>query len=390
MFPLHNESWRLHDLHRYQILDTPPEQAYDDLVKLAAQMCQVPIALISLVDRDRQWFKAKAGLDICETSREVAFCHHTIQHPEAILVVPDALQDPRFCENPLVTGEPNIRFYAGCSLVTPKGMAIGTLCIIDYQPRTLTQEQQEALGALSRQIVNLLEMRLALEAEQRLQQFKSQLITQISHEIRTPLGIISSSAGILDMYAPKLSDEARQKHHCRIQTAVSHLARLVDDAIALDALENGQIVPLVEACDIQEICTLLAQEIRLSYGRQINFLTIPEVGDVLLFTDRCLLSSLVSNILIYLVQHSAQDGCINLEIGTDGDSLVIRIEDPDVEMSPADLQAAFSTPAAAIAANVGLSLANSRRLAERMGWPMCLQNEASQGTSVCIHIPLGR
>ncbi|MBD0335426.1 MAG: GAF domain-containing protein [Cyanobacteria bacterium Co-bin13] len=152
------EAARLEALRQYRILDTPSEQAYDDITALAAFICDVPIALISLVDADRQWFKSKVGVDVNETSRNVSFCAHAILG-ESILIVKDALQDERFDANPLVTCAPNIRFYAGVPLRTPEGHLIGTLCVIDHQPRELSEHQIKTLEALARQVVMQLELK---------------------------------------------------------------------------------------------------------------------------------------------------------------------------------------------------------------------------------------
>ncbi|MGB7084470.1 MAG: sensor domain-containing phosphodiesterase [Phormidesmis sp.] len=152
------ETLRLAKLQDYSILDTLPEAAYNDIVELAAHICQTPIALVSLIDADRQWFKANVGLDVAETPRDIAFCHHTIQGSD-VMVVEDTHQNPRFCDNPLVSGPPYIRFYAGAPLLTPDGYALGSLCVIDYKPRQFTAQQQQALQALSRQVVAQLELR---------------------------------------------------------------------------------------------------------------------------------------------------------------------------------------------------------------------------------------
>ncbi len=156
-----NESDRLHSFCQYQILDTEPEVGFDDLTNLAACICNTPIALISLIDAQRQWFKAKVGTDLVETARDIAFCSHTILQPD-LLLVPDALTDERFATNPLVTAEPYIRFYAGVPLITPDGHALGTLCVIDFIPRELNPSQLEALKALGRQVIAQLELRRKL------------------------------------------------------------------------------------------------------------------------------------------------------------------------------------------------------------------------------------
>ena len=149
---------RLEALRAYNILDTPSEQVYDDITTLAAFICDVPIALISLVDADRQWFKSKVGLNVSETPRDVSFCAHAILS-KGTMVINDALNDERFVNNPLVTCAPNVRFYAGVPLTTPDEQEIGTLCVIDHQPRKLSDAQKKTLEALARQVVMQLELR---------------------------------------------------------------------------------------------------------------------------------------------------------------------------------------------------------------------------------------
>jgi len=153
-----NEVERLAALKEYHILDTGTEQSYDDITTLAAHICEVPIAMISLVDEVRQWFKSKVGVEQQQTSRDVAFCAHAILQNEPF-IVGDATKDRRFADNALVTGEPYIRFYIGIPLINPEGLALGTLCVVDHQPRQLSAAQQEALQALSRQVMALLELR---------------------------------------------------------------------------------------------------------------------------------------------------------------------------------------------------------------------------------------
>jgi len=153
-----NESTRLKVLWQYDVLDTVPEEVFDDLTDLAAHICETPIALISLVDENRQWFKSRIGTTVNETSRDISFCAHAILS-DGLLVIPDATKDPRFKKNPLVTGPQKIRFYAGAPLLTPDGHALGTLCVLDKKPRHLRPEQKQALVVLAHHVVSQLELR---------------------------------------------------------------------------------------------------------------------------------------------------------------------------------------------------------------------------------------
>jgi len=180
-----DEERRLATLGRYGVLDTPPEQAFDDLTRLAAQVLATPIALVSLIDHDRQWFKSRVGLEVCSTPREFAFCDHAIRS-DAVMVVEDARLDPRFAHNPLVTGDPSIRFYAGAPLIAEDGSGLGTLCVIDRQPRQFDAAQRETLALLARQVMaqlTLLRQSRHLESLLHDLQDRNQLLNQLSQRV---------------------------------------------------------------------------------------------------------------------------------------------------------------------------------------------------------------
>ncbi len=208
--PLPNETERYAELLRYDILDTAPEADFDDIVKLASLLCDTEISLISLVDNRRQWFKAKTGLDADETSVDIAFCSHAL-HQDHVFEVVDATQDERFHDNPLVTGYPHIRFYAGQPLNSAQGYKLGTLCIIDREPRQLGERERYILKILGKQVEKQLELRLKVKqmAEslavieeqkkelQSLNLLQSQVLSVLSHDLRTPL---ASLEGVLDLF----------------------------------------------------------------------------------------------------------------------------------------------------------------------------------------------
>jgi anti-sigma regulatory factor (Ser/Thr protein kinase) len=204
-----NEKVRVQALHSYKILDTDPERAFDDLTVLASHICETPIALISLIDTDRQWFKSRVGVNITETPREVAFCNKAIQQSD-LFVVPDATKDPRFSSNPLVVNDPKIRFYAGAPFTSSSGYPLGTLCVVDMVPRELSAGQKNALRALSRQVQaqlelrrNLLELRTALAERDRAEMERDGTIVELQHaldHVRRLSGLLPAcSACKLDM-----------------------------------------------------------------------------------------------------------------------------------------------------------------------------------------------
>jgi len=199
-----DENNRIIALKSYDILDTLPQQEYDDLTRLASEICQTPVSLISLLDDKRQWFKSHYGLAVSETPREYAFCNHTIMNPDDVTVVPDSRQDERFRNNPLVTGDPYVIFYAGVPLVDSNGFALGSLCVIDHEAKQLTENQLATLKILGKQVVKLLELRKAnsdlVKAKQVLQKRNEQLDQIVEQQELSNISIQKSAADLLETH----------------------------------------------------------------------------------------------------------------------------------------------------------------------------------------------
>ncbi|MEI4261256.1 sensor histidine kinase [Roseovarius sp. D0-M9] len=210
-----NQAARLERLRSYDILDTPRDSDFDDIALLASQICGTAISVVNLIDADRQWFKAEVGLGVRETPLETSICSHVILEEEFV-EIPDTLEDPRMANNPLCTGDPGLRFYAGALLKSDDGLPLGTLCVLDYAPRILTPHQRDALRVLSRQVMAQMDMRRALNANKLLRQ-------EIDHRVKNSLQSLSSLVGIQERRAA--GNEARkalQTVHSRIE-AVSRL-----------------------------------------------------------------------------------------------------------------------------------------------------------------------
>lgn len=253
-----NEEIRLRVLNEYEILDTDAEKIFDDLTQLASEICETPISLISLVDPNRQWFKSKYGIDANETEREVAFCAHAILQ-EHVFEIQNALLDDRFCDNPLVINDPNIRFYAGMPLITPNGSAIGTLCVISDKPKKLNKNQINALTILGNEVITQLELRLsnkklsvALEHKKNhnieleslkveadnANTLKGQFLANMTHELRTPLhGILNFAAFGLAETSIIEKDNALKS----ILNSAKILSSIVNDILDFSKMEAGKL-----------------------------------------------------------------------------------------------------------------------------------------------------
>lgn len=254
--PLEDE--RLLALRRLEILDTPPDPLFEDITALAAQICDVPISLVSLVDADRQWFKSHRGIDICETDLSRSVCAHAILGDD-VLVIEDTTADPRTAMNPLVTGELNMRFYAGAPLIGRSGLPYGSLCVIDLKPRTLSPEQVEGLRRLGRQVVHLLEAELTLRERQEALDMADMLRAEVDHRV----------ANSLQQVAVLLRLQARSHPDAAVTQALGIAEQRVGSISSLhrsfSALSDGRTVDLQKIIGqvIEELEGTLAPNVRI-------------------------------------------------------------------------------------------------------------------------------
>ncbi|NME71816.1 sensor histidine kinase [Flammeovirga aprica] len=234
-----NEKERVEDLKSYAILDSMMEDDYDNLTKIASEICGTPISLVSLVDDRRQWFKSRHGVNASETPKELAFCAHAINEPDELFIVPDSREDERFYDNPLVVDSPNVVFYAGVPLVSEKGNALGTLCVIDHKPKVLTEGQKQTLASLGNQVMKLMELR---KSNMKLEKTLSEMSTKnkelerfayvAAHDLKSPLCTISGMANLLkDNYSEALDGNAKMVVE-HIQKSSDKLKGLIDGILS--------------------------------------------------------------------------------------------------------------------------------------------------------------
>ena len=241
----HREEERLNELYKYEILDTLEEEDFDILTRLASQIAQTPISLISLVDSERQWFKSKQGIDQTETPRDISFCGHAINEEGEIFEIPNAREDERFHDNPLVQSDPNIVFYAGVPLETTNGLPLGTLCVIDSEPKRLSADQSEALQALARQVMNMLELRrktkqlnetMKIIEDQNIQ--LQEFAANAAHDLKSPLANIQNLSELLDAEIQKNNTEEAASLNQYIRESAKSLMNLTEEM--LDSIKESK------------------------------------------------------------------------------------------------------------------------------------------------------
>ena len=351
------------------ILDTLPEATYDSITFLASQICDVPIALVSIVDEDRQWFKSRVGLDVTETHRDLAFCAHAINEPDEIMIVTDASNDTRFKANPLVTGDPNIKFYAGAPLVTANGSALGTLCVIDRQPRVLSDDQLASLRALSTQVMALLELRRTVR-ELREQQaalleasrLREVLMGTVSHELRTPLTAI---IGFIEFLNEDLDPEERADIVHRLGRQAGDLQHLVDDLLIAARAEADSLNVEEHPVNLETQVTLALEDVSVVFADAISVETDP----CLAYGDPARVRQIIRNLLTNAVRYGGPSITLRTHEREEACYLLVLDDGPGIPVDEREhIFERFHQASNAnyVASSAGLGLPISRLLAEKM------------------------
>lgn len=327
-----DEELRLAALRRYDVLDSAAEQAYDDLSLLAKTICGTPIALISLVDEHRQWFKSKQGLSANETPRELAFCAHAILDDQ-VFEVPNALADERFSDNPLVTDAPAIRFYAGAPLVTHDGYRLGTLCAISDEPKRLTDQQREALQALSRQVMYLFELRLHNVELRQADDSKHRLFATVSHDLRAPFGVIQGCAERLHSRLDRLSHEQIVDVSERLLRASKSAFNQLDLLLEWAQTQMRAMTFSPEPVDLHKVVdeVMAALDPKLS-GKAVK-LNNAVANSITVNADPIMLRSVIHNLVTNGMKFTPCGGSVTVSTRCQGDAVTVRVADTGVGMS---------------------------------------------------------
>ena len=390
-----NELERLDALLSYKVLDTHPEKDFDDITRLASEICDMPVSIITLLDENRQWFKSKIGLDLNETARDVSFCGHAINNPHENFIIENVLEDERFIGNPLVTGELQIRSYAGVPLVTPEGFALGTLCVIDNRVKKLDQFQITALEKLANQAMKLLELRrnnyrLTESHNSLSQRYKDleQFSRVVSHDIKSPLNnIILLAKMIKEDHADNLNDNGKQMVDYIGESALQ-LKQLVDgilDYYKFDTLDVTERERIRLRDFTQYIISLL------HIKSDIEFILPDE--KIKFKTNKMAFGQILYNLIVNAIKYNdKQKGMIEISLEDTQTEHVISVKDNGIGIPESHFEEIFNiftTLGKTDRFNqkgTGIGLSTVQKLTTKLGGRITLESISGEGSTFRIHL----
>ena len=392
----YNEADRLAALYSLNVLDSEPEKDFDDIVSLAANICGVPMSLVSLIDTDRQWFKAGIGTDVTETARDLSFCAHTILGQD-LLVVPDAREDARFAGNPAVSAPNGLRMYAGAPLITSDGFGLGALCVFDSEPRRLEAEQLQALRALARQVTSQLELRRYATALagttarlQELERRKDDLAMLVGGELKAPLRLMDSyleqlgHSGRHDAEMADLVGRAAAAHVRGLRDLMDHLLQMADAGAGQDSLHMRQI-------DLNRLTQRAVESVRpIAATKQIWILNQAGGPSLPIIADPVRLEQVLMQLLFATVKYTPVGG--RVRVGTEIESgPAVHVEDMDIpggmrsDLFPHLYYGAIAGPGDVPGPDHGLAVA--KRILDAHHATVALSDRPGDGTSLHVVFP---
>jgi signal transduction histidine kinase len=397
------EEMRLTDLYSYEILDTEAEEEFNDLVELASGIAGTPVSLVTLVDSSRQWFKANKGFGLSETPRDISFCGHAIEAEEENFIIEDSLADPRFANNPLVIKDPGIRFYAGFPLITINGNKIGTLCVIDTQPKSLSKKQVDDLKRLSRQAMRLIELRLLnrkneeLRKKQEVQQKQLQkildnqrkIITILGHDTRAPLNSMKQIFSM--MISGSITGADHIKLYALMDEQINTTTNMIETLISWGEVHLSTEKKFLSSSEIPAICeeifagfTTMAKAKQIEISHEIR-------GEEMLNTDKDTFSFILRNLFHNAIKYT-EKGSIQVTCSAGMNHYVLSIKDSGKGMNEATKQSLFAGKTSSRTgtknekgSGIGLLLIND--FIKDMGGSIEIESMPDKGTTVQVMIP---
>ncbi len=391
------ESQRIKALESYSILDTMPEDDYDDLVLIASQICDTPIAIIGFVDEKRHWFKSKVGTEITENQRDLSFCGHAINSESNVFIVPDTRMDVRFKDNPLVNGDMQIGFYAGVSLLDDRtGLPIGTICVIDHQPKNLSNNQINSLRALSTQTMKLLELREKnnkLKKNIALLEKKNQDLERFAysaaHDLKSPLVNISGlSAHLIDDYEGKIDSEVIEIIDL-INTSALKLKEMIDNLLVISKAES-----VADTSEDEVLISELETELKSLLAFEENYKIVLNANVVALYINKTILEQILINLISNAIKYNnKEDIQITISIQAEATSYIISVQDNGLGILPEHQKIIFEEFEVVAEQDrfgekgSGIGLATVKRLVDAYGGTIQVSSEIGQGSLFTFSLP---